>query len=323
MVCNIFCRAAVFVLLFSGVCHGAGIIPVDSLRGTPGHSVTFATSLTPTSEPFLALTWSFNTTVSVVTSTTVDVVGEGYQGRITLDKSTGSLVLGNLTEEDSGEYELIIIPHAGLPIQGFVHLDVQSVVSIPGMACPTENLIEGQSSLNLTCDAEGTVINRVWMRKGKPLRPGGRFVFYDDGRVLSISPMDRQDTGVFLCNVSNTISFATAKCKLKVFYGPDEPSIDQDPVGAELEDSVTLLCSADSVPKAKFTWKFKRTVTNGPQYYIEEMEERHLGKYTCTAHNEITGLEVSAVHMLEDSCAALSMSAVVCIVLTSLGLMWI
>ncbi|XP_061631933.1 uncharacterized protein LOC133479254 [Phyllopteryx taeniolatus] len=124
MTFNMFCQLTIFVLLSSGLCHGAGVIPVDSLRGTPGQSVTFATSLTPTSEPFLALTWSFNTTASVITSTSVDVVGEGYEGRITLDKSTGSLVLGNLTEEDSGEYELIIIPHAAQPIQGYVKLEV-------------------------------------------------------------------------------------------------------------------------------------------------------------------------------------------------------
>lgn len=115
-----------FIYFFAGLCHGAGIIPVDRLRGTPGQSVTFATSLTPTSEPFLALTWSFNTTTSVVTSTSVDVVGEGYEGRITLDKTTGSLVLGNLTEEDSGEYELLVIPHAGQPIVGQVKLEVLS-----------------------------------------------------------------------------------------------------------------------------------------------------------------------------------------------------
>ncbi|XP_051921231.1 carcinoembryonic antigen-related cell adhesion molecule 20-like [Hippocampus zosterae] len=323
MASNRLCRAAVFALLFSGVCHGAGIIPVDWLRGTPGQSVTFVTSLTPTptSEPFLALTWSFNTTTSVITSTNVDVVGEGYEGRITLDKTTGSLVLGNLTEEDSGEYELLVIPLAGQPILGHVKLEVLSVVSIPAMACPTENLLEGQSSLNLTCDAVGMVTNRAWKIKGKPLLPGGRFVFYDGGRVLSVSPVHRQDTGIFLCNVSNAVSFATAKCKLKVFYGPDEPFIDQDPVAAELEDSVTLLCSADSLPKAKFSWNFKHTVMSGPEHYIEEMRKRDLGKYTCTARNEITGLEVSAVHTLRDSCAPVRISVVVCAVLTSLGLM--
>lgn len=36
----------------------------------------------------------------------------------------------------------------------------------------------------------------------------------------------------------------------------------------------------------------------GPLYYIKEMEEKHLGKYICTARNAITGLEASAVHTL-------------------------
>ncbi|XP_061918233.1 carcinoembryonic antigen-related cell adhesion molecule 5-like [Entelurus aequoreus] len=294
-------RATFFMLLYSGLCYGAGIIPLDLLRGIAGQTVTFETSLKPTPEPFLALTWSFNLTDSIITSTSVDVEGPGYEGRISLDKSTGSLVLRNLTEEDSGEYELIIVPYGAEAIHGHVSLEVLSEVSIPNMACPTENLIEGKSSVNLTCDAKGIVLDREWKKDGKPLQPGDTVVFYDGGRVLSISPVDRRDSGVFLCKVSNSISFDTAKCKLKVFYGPDEAIIDQDPVGAELEESVNLRCSAESLPKAKFSWKFKRSVMYGPEYYIEEMEKRHLGEYTCTAHNEITGLEASAVHTLRGS----------------------
>ncbi|XP_054637548.1 carcinoembryonic antigen-related cell adhesion molecule 1 [Dunckerocampus dactyliophorus] len=321
MISYTFFRATIFMLLSSDLCFGAGIIPVDLLRGTAGQSVTFETSLEPTPEPFLALTWSFNITTSIITSTSVDVVGPGYDGRISLDNSTGSLVLRNLTEEDSGEYELIVIPYGAEPIHGHATLEVLNEVSIPNMACPTENLIEGKSSVNLTCNADGVVLDRIWKKNGKPLHPGDTVVFYDGGRVLSISPVDRRDSGVFLCKVSNSISFDTAKCKLKVFYGPDEPIIDQDPIGAELEESVILRCSADSLPKAKFSWKFKRTVMYGPEHYIEEMEKRHLGKYTCTAHNEITGLEASAVHTLRDAGTLISMSVVVCTLLTSLGLM--
>lgn len=49
---------------------------------------------------------------------------------------------------------------------------------------------------------------------------------------------------------------------------------------------------------AEFRWNFKHAVMSGPEHYIEEMQKRDLGKYTCTARNEITGLEVSAVHTL-------------------------
>lgn len=110
----------------AGLCYGAGIIPVDTLRGTAGESVTFTTSVKPSAKPFLALTWSFNGTTNVITSTSVDVVGQGYENRITLDKSTGSLVLKNLTEKDSGKYELIIIPQGSQQIQGTAKLEVLS-----------------------------------------------------------------------------------------------------------------------------------------------------------------------------------------------------
>lgn len=79
------------------------------------------------------------------------------------------------------------------------------------------------------------------------------------------------------------------------------PEIIQDPIGAELEESVTLSCSADSLPKATFVWTFKNKKINGPEHYIEEMEERHLGKYTCTARNAVTGLEASVFHNLSGS----------------------
>lgn len=85
------------------------------------------------------------------------------------------------------------------------------------MACPTENVIEGKTSVNLTCDADGLVSNRVWMKDGRPLVSGERFSFYDSNRVLSISPVDRRDTGEILCNVSNDFSFDTANCRLKVY----------------------------------------------------------------------------------------------------------
>lgn len=118
--------SANYVHISAGLCYGAGVLTVDLLSEVAGQSVTFTTSVKPAAEPFMALTWSFNGTTNVITSTSVDVVGPGYENRIILDKSTGSLVLRNLTEKDSGEYDLIIIPHGAGQIQGTAKLDVLS-----------------------------------------------------------------------------------------------------------------------------------------------------------------------------------------------------
>lgn len=80
--------------------------------------------------------------------------------------------------------------------------------------------------------------------------------------------------------------------------GPDRPDLSQKPIGAELEDSVTLICSADSLPKADFVWTFNNKKIYGSRLYIHEMEWWHLGRYTCTATNAITGLEASVFHTL-------------------------
>lgn len=101
------------VHISAGFCSAAGIITVEDVRGVKGESVTFTTSPEPSAESFLALTRSFNRTTNIITSTSTDVVGKGYESRIALNKHTGSLVLTNLTEEDSGEYELIIFPYGG------------------------------------------------------------------------------------------------------------------------------------------------------------------------------------------------------------------
>ncbi|KAK2844798.1 hypothetical protein Q5P01_011457 [Channa striata] len=314
--------SAILVLLCLGVCSGAGVINVDLLRGAEGQTVTFTTSVTPASQPFVALTWSFNGTINVITSTNVDVIGPEYENRINLDKSTGSLVLKNLTQRDNGEYELIIIPHGAEQIQGTTKLEVMTKVSRPTMACPTENLIEGKTSVNLYCDVDGFMPARAWMKDGKPLVSDDRFSFYDGNRVLSISPVDRSDTGEFLCNVSSDFNFETAKCSFEVLYGPDTPVIVQTPTGADLEEGVTLSCSADSLPKATFFWRFQNRVTHGPVYYINDVEDENLGVYTCTARNAVTGLEASADHNLTDSSAPIrtSVSMMVCTVLILVGL---
>ncbi|XP_076008834.1 cell adhesion molecule CEACAM1-like [Genypterus blacodes] len=307
--------------MLRGLCCGTGVITVDLLLGTAGETVTFKTSLKPTAEQFLAVTWSINGS-NIITSTSADVIGEDYKNRIHLDKSTGSLQLTHLTERDSGEYELIIIPYGAGQIQGAAKLEVYFRVPRPTMACPTAKLIEDRNSIELTCNVDGSVSSRMWTKDGTHLVSGDRYKFHDGGRVLSISPVKRTDTGQFLCNVSNPISFETTLCSLTVNYGPDKPTISQFPAAVEEEEMVTLTCSADSFPKAIFTWIFKDRKTYGPLYHLQQLEEHHLGRYTCTARNAVSGQEASEVHTLSDTSTPISGSMYVMVgsVLTLVGL---
>uniref|UniRef100_A0A8C4D9N5 Ig-like domain-containing protein n=1 Tax=Dicentrarchus labrax TaxID=13489 RepID=A0A8C4D9N5_DICLA len=292
-----------YVHISVGVCYGAGVLTVDLLRGAAGESVTFTTSVKPTGEPFLALTWSFNGIANVITSTSEDVVGQGYENRITLDKSTGSLVLRNLTEKDSGEYELIIIPHGAvhtlndaliLSFYSFFLLSFCTAkVSIPTIACPTENLIEGKTSVNLTCDADGFVSTRVWVKDGQPLiTASDRVQLTNGGATLTIVSVTRYDQGPFRCHVFNAVSNGTSDpVKLSFSYGPDNINLTSPSKEYYVRGSnITLSCSAVSRPAALFQWFLNgdRLSDTGPELRLMNIQNSQSGNYSCQAFNNRT-----------------------------------
>lgn len=68
----------------------------------------------------------------------------------------------------------------------------------------------------------------------------------------------------------------------------------------EINDKVTLTCSAPSVPPANFTWRFNGTVTDvtTATYVIDKAVYKNTGTYTCEARNALTGKVGQATHSL-------------------------
>jgi len=105
------------------VCVGEGILPLGPLSGAEAGKVTFATTLQPPESPILSISWSFNGT-NIITSTSTIISEPGYANRFSLDRATGTLELRKLVLEDSGEYAITITPDAGRPKKGTVTLKV-------------------------------------------------------------------------------------------------------------------------------------------------------------------------------------------------------
>uniref|UniRef100_H2SHA3 Ig-like domain-containing protein n=1 Tax=Takifugu rubripes TaxID=31033 RepID=H2SHA3_TAKRU len=266
-----FLRAALLFIHASGFCSAAGIITGEDVRGVKGESVTFATSLEPSAESFLALTWSFNRTTNIITSTSTDVVGKGYESRIALNKQTGSLVLSNLTEEDSGEYELTIFPYGGQQLQGSATLKVLTLVSKPSVSCPDPVLIEGQS-VKLTCDAD-SFVSRVWTKDGKAVVSGDRFSFHDGNRLYF-----------------KVFYFSSYWCRL-IADGPEKVNLTSPLQGYYAEGSeVVLTCSASSRPAASFHWFHNGAVHpgTGAELRLMDIQMNQSGNYSCQAFNNRT-----------------------------------
>lgn len=81
--------------------------------------------------------------------------------------------------------------------------------------------------------------------------------------------------------------------------GPEEPKVTGDEA-VEINDKVTLTCSAPSVPPANFTWRFNGTETGvtAATYVIDSAVYKNTGTYTCEAHNAVTGKTGRAAHSL-------------------------
>ncbi|KAM7421164.1 hypothetical protein PAMA_015361 [Pampus argenteus] len=122
----------------AGLTKGDGVLPDGPLTAAVGGTVMFTTTVTPPETSFLVVSWSFsfNNTeyIPIITSTSSDTINPEYEGRITLDRSTGSLELRDLALTDSGEYSVSITPNGGFEMRGFTRLEIRVSYSLPAGA---------------------------------------------------------------------------------------------------------------------------------------------------------------------------------------------
>ncbi|KAM8767078.1 cell adhesion molecule CEACAM5 [Acanthopagrus schlegelii] len=183
------------------------------------------------------------------------------------------------------------------PVVSFAVMDPITGVKVTG---PTETLIAGNSSANISCMATaGSVQTTTWLKDGKPLAAGARVVFAADLSSVMISTLQKEDNGEFVCQLSNPVNKEQAAYKMVVNYGP-EPATVTGPEAIEVHDDVTLKCAAASVPPASFTWKFNGTVVEikTAEFPIKDPKYRNSGTYMCEAYNAVTGKTTSASHFL-------------------------
>ncbi|XP_037641908.1 carcinoembryonic antigen-related cell adhesion molecule 5-like isoform X2 [Sebastes umbrosus] len=152
---------------------------------------------------------------------------------------------------------------------------------------PSTNLTIEGDSVNLTCDAAGSVFTRKWMKGGSNLIPAVNMTLHDNNRVLSFSSLNKQDGGEYSCNVINPVSNDEASFTMVVYYGPENVQI-CGPNEIILDETLTLNCSAESVP-ASYTWTLNgKKIHYSAIYTKNNIEPSDSGNYTCEVMNYIT-----------------------------------
>ncbi|KAF1388150.1 hypothetical protein PFLUV_G00087230 [Perca fluviatilis] len=189
---------------------------------------------------------------------------------------------------------------------------------------PTTNLTIEGISVNLTCDAAGSVFTRKWMKDGSDLTLAGNMNLYDKNKVLSFNSLKTTDSGVYSCKIRNPLSNDEAKYSMVVIYGPENVQI-TGPSEVHVGKSFTLTCSADSTPSATYTWKLNGTeIHNSTDFTKNNADLSDSGSYTCQAMNSITERTSTAVHGLSvtgkpSGCSAGCIAGIVIAVLVVCG----
>uniref|UniRef100_A0A8C1P3C5 Ig-like domain-containing protein n=1 Tax=Cyprinus carpio TaxID=7962 RepID=A0A8C1P3C5_CYPCA len=287
-----------WMLSFFGQYLGEDLQFSGPANGAVGGSVVFAPDNPPSTSTDSVL-WHFGTTVILTALSGSTSIVPAYRDRVSFDINTFALELRNLRLDDSGTYRLTVITSAGDQITRETTLQVFENITNVSLIGPEESLIEGESSANISSEGTGSILSVQWMKNNSPLSTSNSIIFSSDNRSVSISPVQRSDSGEYQCTYRNPVSSETAKLNLIINYGPEEVSVKGEDV-VDLGVRVSLSCSANSEPSASFSWKFNGADTNvtTDTFTINETDFTHSGDYICTAWNKVTKRNTSQKHAL-------------------------
>ncbi|KAJ0066274.1 hypothetical protein NL108_005491 [Boleophthalmus pectinirostris] len=221
-----------------------------------------------------------------------------FQGRVTITATTLQIRSAVLT--DAGQYTVEVDPAVSTGLgknSKSVTLQVYDPVTGVNLYVPPV-AIEGKN-ISLTCTYQsGTEVTFLWTKGDTTLASSSRITI--SGGSLIINPGERADAGEYTCTVSNPVSSSSAKQTLTVYYGPDTPVLTKDTtkdcVGAGdvwAGKTITLTCTASSLPRAQFSWQFDGQAISSPdtgQLILQTSSTSQSGRYACTARNSVTGL---------------------------------
>ncbi|XP_060798740.1 HEPACAM family member 2 isoform X2 [Neoarius graeffei] len=219
-----------------------------------------------------------------------------------------SLNFTSLEDADEGDYQLTInIIHTRHNKSETVTKNVRITVNVPLSIPVVEKsskgpLVEDQDNITLTCTVEkGTKPKFEWFRNNNPVNPSKRHMFLHNNSTLSISPVKKEDIGMYSCVVKNPISnFRSKVMDLSIYYGPYnlevycEQGLRTGKVFTVHQGEMVFFdCLADSNPPNTCVWISRRdngteVLMTGPRFEVASLKLGHATEFLCRAFNNVT-----------------------------------
>ncbi|XP_044047684.1 B-cell receptor CD22-like isoform X2 [Siniperca chuatsi] len=150
-------------------------------------------------------------------------------------------------------------------------------------ASPSGEIMEG-GSMSLTCSSDAN--------------PAATYTWYKENQTrlikdpqLVFTSIQSSDSGEYYCTAENELGRRTSEhIFINVRYAPKTSSVSVSPSGEIVEgSSVTLTCSSDANPAAKYTWyKENQVLLQGPHgsYHFISISSEDRGIYHCKSENQ-------------------------------------
>ncbi|XP_051901304.1 carcinoembryonic antigen-related cell adhesion molecule 5-like [Pristis pectinata] len=239
----------------------------DSPPYTAGSSVTLTCSAE--SRPTANLDWSLNG----------DFLQTGQQ-----------LILDNISVSKTGNYTCQAFNNVTEKYSAStLEITLLEPVSNVTVTCNNLSPVENNDTVVLICDAQGTIQRRTWLKNNQPIQENDRIFTSSDKANLTITRVNKTDTGTYNCTVSNDYNSGSAAIYVQVNYGPDNVRIvPPGPVVVDIGSRLTLNCSAQSVPSGEYKWyNGTKNLQTGQEYTIETVSSVDSGSYTCKVYNNV------------------------------------
>ncbi|KAF0024720.1 hypothetical protein F2P81_023522 [Scophthalmus maximus] len=233
-----------------------------------------------------------------------------YRNHLLFKEPNASLLIQKLDPGDEGDYHLSLNIEfhnkTGRVIkeERTVHVTVDVPVSSPVIEKnPNYAVVEDKANVTWTCSVErGTRVVFQWLRDNIPLSPSGRCHFSRDNSTLLISPVRKEDKGIYHCVASNPVSHGrhSRGLELNVYYGPYNLEVNSGQ-GLRTGEVFTINpgelaffeCQADSNPPNSYVWISKsrnstQVITKGPRLEVKSYRLAQAEEYLCRAFNNVT-----------------------------------
>ncbi|XP_032871960.1 carcinoembryonic antigen-related cell adhesion molecule 2-like [Amblyraja radiata] len=238
-------------------------------------------------------TWNFKSKRIVLWIGTNPSIPAEYTSRLDLNFTSGSLTLRSVNESDSGDYKVTLTAVGGGQASATITLQALERVANVNLRSNNSEPVEQRDSVVLTCSSRGSQVKREWIFKNQPIQQNDTITI--SGDTLIIDPVDRADTGMYKCIVSNGLNSGNAETSLKVLYGPDNMEITpQSPLTIQNGEGLMLTCSAQSLPSPVYEWfNGAEMLSTGPVITIPSVRVEGGGKHTCHVNNTRTGRNIN------------------------------